>query len=427
MAAPGGSLPAGRAPLAAVVPTRGDIGEDEVKALTSEFRAQLRYFDFSLAQQQPVREAAQRVAPSGLASASQLAEIALSVEADAIFISLVVASPPALHVVGFDLNRGVHRGVAAPLSPRPPGGYTREAVRSALHACLVALSKKTGDPAVGDLPAVRRLDLSGLGPGEEATAAIEPYATPAPAVEPREQDGPAPRDRWKKWEHEGFFMDLGFVLSYAYGDTLCRDAQRGLGGRLRVGYRFFEMLALSITAAGAAHEIPSGSLESLAGTERFFFWSGVFGGLRFHPVRKFVLDPFLGLDLGWTWMMHFSKVPEEDSGFSIPEELQEDYDKWAGTRVTMTLQGFTLVPQAGIRLFLAPSFAIGMTVEWQIPFYKRVCVTMTETTTAGLEGGQKCGDPATADVLIQDIGYDLTKTSQLPKFLTMEFGLAFVF
>ncbi|MCU0661189.1 MAG: hypothetical protein MUC50_02565 [Myxococcota bacterium] len=412
------------------MPSRGDISEEEGKALTSEMRAQLRWFEFALGNQQPVREAAQRIAPSGLPSASQLAEIALSVQADVIFATVVIASEPAVHVVGFDLRRGAHRGVSATLPKAPAGGYTRELLRTPLHACLVALTKKTGNADLGALPSVRRVDLSGIGPGE-ATPAIDPYAspspTPAPVTEPAAPVAPLPDDRWKKWKHEGFFMDLGFVLSYAFGDTLCRDSEKGLGGRLRAGYRFFEMLALSLSASGAAHEIPTGSIEGLAQTERFFFWAGVFGGLRFHPVRKFMLDPFVGLDLGWTWMMHFSKVPEETTDLEIPSEYQDDYDKWAGTRVTMTLQGFTLVPQAGLRLFLAPSFALGLTVEWQIPFYKRACVTLTETSTSGLQGGEKCGDPGTADVLVQDIGYDLTKSSELPKYLTMEFGLAFVF
>lgn len=420
-------------PMAAVVPARGDLNEDESKALTSEVRAQLRGFDFVLGTQQPVREAAERIAPSGLPSASQLAEIALSVQAEVIFAVLVVAAEPSLQVVGFDLRRGAHRGVAASLPQPPAGGYTKEIFRAPLHACFVALTKKPADPAVGLLPEVRRLDLSGLGPGVTQPE-IDPYAAPAATVtaQPELPATPAADDRWKKWNHEGFFMDLGFVLSYAFGDTLCRDAEKGLGGRFRVGYRFFEMFALSLSASGAAHEIPKGSIQDMASVDRFFFWAGVFGGLRFHPVRKFVIDPFIGLDLGWTWMMHFSKVADgelPDISALSPEEQQKLQDLM-GKRITLTMQGFTLVPQAGLRIFLAPGFALGVAVEWQIPFYSRVCASAT-TATVENQGvttlEEKCGDPATAGVLTEDIGYDLTKSSELPKFLTAEFGLSFVF
>lgn len=418
-----------QAPKAAVVPTVGKLDSDSLKSVTIELRYRLRDHGFLVEQQAKVRQVSEQVAPNQAPTAGQLAAIGQLIGADVVVFPSVVEVPGVGHrlqLVGFDGRRGAHRGYAAALPALSGSGYTREQVSQATEAVVVALLDLPPGPA----PAIP-LDLTGLQPKEPDSGDAPGDERPMP--KPLE-DAPEEESGWERWDHEGVFMDLGFVLSRAYGDELTRDAATGFGARLRLGYRIFSMLAVSISPAGAFHEIPrSADLADLADTERTFAWTGIYGGLRFHPVRRFILDPFVGLDVGWTWMFHMTTqelVIEVPGGEDLPDGLYpdevEEFKNLANPRTTITMQGFTLVPQAGLRIFLTPHFALGVVVELNLPMWSKVCVQVTDPT----KGSDKlCGKVDEAKVLVEKdfTEFDLSKKKELPRFLNTELNLTFVF
>jgi len=260
----------------------------------------------------------------------------------------------------------------------------------------------------------------------------DPYAVPPVATEPE----PSPRlitepqedpPFWAEWDHAGIFADLGFILSWCQGETLCIDDALGYGGRLRVGYRISSYFALSVSGAAAAFQPPTSTdAQALAQVDTTAVWFGIFPGLRYHPVNHFLLDPFIGVDLGWVWNYYIESAQLELApGVDIPVDIQAAYGDLLKTRTMVTMNAFAFVPQVGLRLFLSRGAAIGVLVEYMIPLWDEVCSQVyTSVPDQSVDSPEQCRPVEEAGSL-QPEGLD--KASELPRHLNLEIDLAFLF
>ncbi len=401
---------------AAVLPTGGDLSLDERKSVTIEIRARLRESGHRLARQKDVRQAASSVGKEEDYSKGQLTAIARAVQAAIVVAPMIRSSstgPIQLTLRKLDVHTSDLVELTATIPTPGVEGLTRDQARPAVAACVAAAIGASPRPEYGPFPPVRR-------PGDNHP--------PAAAVKKDDKDG------WGRWDHSGIFVDGGFVLAWCYGDSLCKNAELGFGGRLRVGFRMNSILAVSITGAVAAHEVPtSGEIEKLLSIERAFVWTGVYGGFRYHPIKKFPLDPFIGFDMGWTWFIYTESRDIGDLPIDeIPAEyLPSDISTYLRKRTSLVLDGFSVVPQAGLRFFFTPNIALGVSAEWVLTYWRSVCARVSEPTAEGMSNsGKKCAPTGNLEPLERidpELKDSLTKRKGLPKIVTLEFELNCIF
>jgi hypothetical protein len=395
-------------PTAAVLPTQGPLSPESLKTITIEFRSRIRERGYLLARQRDVRRAASQAGVSGPPTVEQMAGVGRAVGASLVFSPLVVGQP----------GKGWRIELLALRSP---------------HTALGPIAERL-TPVAG-----AGLDLDDV---EHAVASLvsrllEPF--PAEPVEQQvdlaadEHDQPQKMKDYRgsvldEYDHEGFFADLAFVLAICRGDTMCQGVNPGLGGRLRVGYRIRAYVALSVTGIGAGHNVPvTTDAEEIARTDRAFAWAGVYGGVRYHPINKHWFDPFIGFDMGWTWLIYTELVKgTSDSGMSyMGVEISEFYSR----RNNLSMNGFTFVPQIGLHFYVMRNVSLGLALNWLIPVWKEACTEFKEWEFGErLDSGDKCIDVDEADSGFLEMEHgELADRDELPWFFNLEIVLAFTF
>ncbi|MCP4675856.1 MAG: porin family protein [Deltaproteobacteria bacterium] len=402
-----------------MLPAKGSVSSAERKSATIEIRTQLRKHGYRLAVQRDVRKVVAR-AETKTQSRDRLETIARGVQAVLVLEPVVETSSSGtvLQIVALDLGDGAQKGVECDL-PRPgPDGLTRDQIRPATAACVAALLGAEPISKYDPLPPVTALELNESDSSRPA----------------EDLDLPEDESKWGRWDHTGFFIDGGFALAWCLGDGLCSGANPGYGGRLKAGYRFSSIMAVYLSGVVAAHEVPrSDRIEKVVLTESAFVWSGVYVGFRYHPAKRFFVDPFVGFDMGWTWMVYKESRPMgEQFEDGIPAELlPSDLASYLNKQTTLVADGFSVVPQIGLRFFFSPNIAIGTSVEWFLVYWRDVCATVQEPGARGIAySGKEC----TSITEIQktehvdvEIKEKLTERSDWPKFFSLQFELVGVF
>ncbi|MDD5307534.1 MAG: hypothetical protein PHU25_09475 [Deltaproteobacteria bacterium] len=402
---------------AAVLPARGIGDAADLHKITSGVRAALRERGIALTLQAETRNAAVALGVSGRPTAEQFRLIAARLGVDMVVdpqLTRGMEGGTHLELIGYRTARGNTRGCSAPVAAAPPGSPAD--LGPPVRACLSAIFE---EPPAPGLPPVRMLALWTQPAQEEKdTGQRRP-------VKMKDDGEGAPF--WAEFDHTGVFADLGFIMSFCQGNTLCKNIDMGYGGRLRVGYRISSYVAVSISAAGGAFEVPkSTDMQTLATVDRTFAFWGVYPGLRYHPVNRFFLDPFIGVDLGWSWLAFAQKEQDPNQGApSGTSNLPVDVSSYTGKRYVGSMNGFTVAPQAGLRIFPIRNFAVGIVGEWMIPIWNTVCSrTYALVGAQSTNSGEKCMDVDKAGDLKPD---GLGNLKELPEFINIEVNVVFVF
>jgi len=395
-------------PTAAVLPAQGPLSPESLKAITIEFRARVREHGYRLVRQQEVRDAALRAGVDGPPTVTQLAAIGREVGASVVFSPLVAGRA----------GEGLRIELLALRAPDTALGPLSEALESSDG---VAIDIDAVEHAVASL--VERL--------------LEPYPAEPLAREvdlaDDQHDQPKKMKDYRgnlldEYDHEGFFADLGFMLTFCQGDTMCRDVNPGYGGRLRLGYRIRAHFALSLSGIIAGHNVPF-TAEELIRTDRAFIWTGVYGGMRYHFVNKHWFDPFIGLDLGWTWILYTELVSGASKDGDDYTYMGLPIDEYTEQRNNLSLNGFTLNPQIGMRFFVTRNVALGVVLNFVAPVWREACNKFTKWELGEeIDSGDTCKpiDEADTEFLQMEHG-ELKDRSELPWFLDLEIDLAFTF
>jgi hypothetical protein len=404
---------------AAVLPARGAGGAADLRRITSEVRSALRERGVALKLQAETKDAAIALGVSGRPTADQFRLMAERLGVDLVVDPQLTRSAEdgtRLELIGYSAVRGSTRGCGAPFAAATPGAPEDPA--PPVRACLSAIFE---EPPAPGLPPVQMLPLW--------TQKVQPAAPAAHPKKPAKmKDEGEGQPFWAEFDHTGVFADLGFLMSFCRGDTLCRNIDMGYGGRLRLGYRIYSYVAISLSAAGGAFQVPgSTDVQTLAKVDRTFAFWGVYPGLRYHPVNRFFLDPFIGVDLGWSWLA-FAQKEEHGLKQGIPigaQNLPADASSYLSKRYVGSMNGFTVAPQAGLRIFPIRNFAIGVVGEWMIPIWQTVC-SRTYQAVGGhsTHSAEVCRDVDKAGDLKPE---GLGSSKQLPSFINVEVNVVFVF
>lgn len=406
---------------AAVVPSEGALAEPALRAVTSELRLRLRDYRYRLVMQRRVRAGVGRVG-SADTRREKLSDLAEELDAELVVLARVGVAPSGERVLRL-FSAGADAPRPGPFDARietsRPGRLRRGDLRRAVRA---ALREALGEP-----------------PPTVETRQGPPADRPGPEVE-EEVVGPQPRqmdqhdeDEWHDADHEGFFGDLSFLLSWCYGDTLCHGTGTGYGGRLRLGYRILSHLALSVSGAVSGHNLPSSTdVQSIAHTDRALLWLGVFGGARGHFLNRSWFDPYLGLDLGWMRLFFTEQVEPKTAGEDCTTYMGIDLcGESTQMHNTLSLDGFALAPHAGINFFITRNVALGIQLELLVPFWSKAC---RELEISGLSAGgeadegKRCRDVEGADEEFLDLEHGrISDEGELPIHLDLDLHLAFVF
>ncbi|HUT79244.1 MAG TPA: hypothetical protein VM285_16210 [Polyangia bacterium] len=399
---------------AAVLPATGELPPGVRRALTIELRRGLAARGYSLVIQERVREVAAKMAGERLPGALDLSRAGEILGADLVIAPRVEREPGpgvnhALTGIGVRSGGGFLGPSRVPL-PTAGGPLSREDLaRSAEQLLLALLSVQNGTAA----PA-----------GATGPALPEGEAAKQPAdIERHDQE------EWYDADHDGFFGDLSFLLSWCTGDLLCATTGTGYGGRLRLGWRIASYVAVSATAVFAGHSLPTTTdLEELARTERMLLWYGFHGGVRLHPVNRSWFDPFAGFDLGWTRLYYTEKV-EADAADCSMSYMGVDLCEYTSVRNSLRMDGFTVTPQLGVNFFVTRNVALGIVAEFLVPFWSEACNEVTRSSFG--ESAQKdssCVDveDADGDFLTLENG-TLDDEDELPWHFDLELHLSFSF
>ncbi len=459
-------------PKAAVIPVRGTVSGNELKAVAKEVREQLRYHGYRLSTQKEVRQAIQTTAGKTDATLSHLGAVAKSLDTELVLVPVVIGSDTAGFVLGlisFNPESGSLWAVQARLPRRGAGSFTQRQVSPAAAACVASLLFEEPSPVLAPFPQVVQIDpyaalnIYGLRSAQKRSSTetpppdmrlerrelekgttLPPVETPPEKTAMSEGEGPRsellqepeeePKYDWTRWDHKGFFLELGFLFSWCRGEVLCDGATSGYGGRLRIGYRIFSYVAISVSGVAVDHKMPlTTDMDVFLDVNSAFVRAGVFGGIRFHPVRYFVVDPFVGLDLGTLWYLHASNKSVAMDPSEIPAGVpQEVVDKYLSARRSTTyLRGFTVAPELGVNFFVAPSTSLGIHAQWTFPFWGKACVRVSDPANPVLmENPQVCSrvkNIATNNAMDPISIQTLSNKENLPRFIQLELNLSFVF
>jgi hypothetical protein len=433
-------------PVAAVVPPRGAVSDAELKTVAIEVRAQLRHHGYRLAIQKYVRDAVDSTSEKAATPRSHLEAVAAVLGVDFVAVPVVSGSDGEgyfLEIAGFTAKFGVLRALKAKLPARGAGIYSRKQVGPAVTTCVAELLNREPPPIFGPPPAASPIDpmaflnrfgLSKPKPDEAVVSEEAPLEGP---VAPEDESAKAPEEKsrydWNKWDHKGIFTDFGFIFSWCRGEELCEHAVKGFGARFRIGYRIESYVALSVAGVARDHQMPiTTDAEVFLNVQNAFVFAGVFGGIRYHPVRRFVVDPFVGIDFGYLWLLHASNKLITESvapaGVDIPDAVERYTNK---KRTTLYLRGFTVAPEFGFNVFMTPAIALGVHAQWAFPFWKKACARVTDPTNLeGTNNKRICVDVDKAvshDELDEDVQEVLSDEDTLPRFIGLEVDLIFVF
>jgi hypothetical protein len=439
---------------AAVAPPVGAVTAPELKTCAVEIREQLRTHGYRLAVQGDVRAAMAAAGVQGKPTTVQLKQTAESVGAELVFVSVISENEIGqmyFETAAFNLKTGGSRAVRAKLPSRGAAPYRSEHFVPAVTACVARLLDQNPDPIHGPFPQTIEIDSKRLirigkpttaaSPASAVTSAKAPQPVakidqgkPQPKVAEGEEEGEKkkkPYD-WKKWDHAGLFGELGFVFSWCTQEGMCAGTTRGYAGRIRFGVRIASYVALSFSAVGADHQMPiTTDANVFLNVEKAFVFGAIFGGLRVHPIRRFPVDPYVGVDFGYSWLLYASNtVVAADP--NIPSSIAGQLGSlMTMRRETIYLKGFTAAPEFGVNFFVAPPLAFGIHVQWLLPHWKDVCSRVYNPTIQGLRSAaqvcttlDKVPSSQTMDERAAEV---LSKKDNLPRFVTLELDLVFVF
>lgn len=209
---------------------------------------------------------------------------------------------------------------------------------------------------------------------------------------------------------------------------MCRDVNPGYGGRLRLGYRIMAHFGVSVSGIIVGHNVPmTTDAATIARTDRAFIWTGVYGGARYYPLNKHWFDPFVGIDLGWSWILYTELVTGTGEGEMTYMGLE--IDQFYERRNNLSLNGFTLTPQIGVRFFVTRNVSLGLVLNWLIPVWREACTEFTEWELGEkISSGDRCVDIEDADSSFLEMEHgELSDRRELPWFLDLEIDLAFTF
>jgi hypothetical protein len=440
--------------LAAVLPAKGPITTPELKTVVKMIRAQLRYQGDRLVLQKHVRTALQKVGAKGPPTRIQVETITTSLGASRLLIPVVAGDGD----VGFELVLLLYdkkkkdtriRAAKAKLPPRGGGIYTKKEVGPAAAATVAFLLGRHPNPVEGPFPTIQKVAPDRiLGKTEPAAEKSAEPAAPADSeeasskkvendkyrkpqlAEPEEEKGE--KRNWERWDHTGLFAEIGFMFSWCRQDGLCASPSNGYGARIRFGIRIMSYVALSITGIGVDHKMPiTTNSEVFLNVESAFVYAGFFGGIRFHPVRRFIVDPFVGIDFGSLWLL-YAQNEEVPIDSSIPEAYISTAESFGNKRrETIYLKGFTITPEFGFNVFITPAFAFGFHVQWLIPFWKKSCVRAYNPTVEGLKStDQVCAEVKSiknSETMDEEVAEKLSNKDNLPRFVSIELDLTVLF
>jgi hypothetical protein len=426
---------------AAVIPATGSLSVNELKSVVIEIRAEMRAHGYLLATQRAVRQAAAPL--SSPPAEEELRTVARQLGADILLwprLRRLDTGAYYLVIAGISSAADSPVAVRARLPSRGAGVYTRRQIKPAIAACIAEIVHASPNPIYGPFPKVETVDPASLlskegrddSESSKASRREDENAPARPAGRTDTPDDDSEKKDWSRWDHAGIFGELGFVFSWCRGDALCSGASQGYGGRIRAGVRIISIISISVTGVGVDHHMPiTTDTEVFLNVKNAFVAAGILGGLRIHPVRRFFVDPFVGIDLGWLWLLHASNETIEVP-VGLPDGLSEEVAELASTRRTaLSLQGFTVAPEIGLNFFVAPVLAFGVHVQWTIPFWRDACARVYDPTTGGMSSASKvCVDPdkvKTSTTMPSSVADLLSKEDNLPKFIALELSLTFVF
>jgi hypothetical protein len=168
--------------------------------------------------------------------------------------------------------------------------------------------------------------------------------------------------------------------------------------------------------------------------DRALIWTGAGLGLRIHPVNKFFIDPFVGIDFGWIWMFYTrtDEIKAEDIGNIDPDLIPDEFKDYAKKRTVLSLNGFDIAPQIGVNVFLTRNVALGILFEWSLPFWNQVCLEYELTPLSIANGtsqsvkGDKCAPLNDAAKLQEDADYLKRLPDKPPWLISVQANLAFL-
>jgi hypothetical protein len=393
-------------PTAAILPTQGPLSRESLKAVTIEFRARVREQGYRLARQQDVREAAARAGVDGPPTVSQLAQIGQEVGAAIVFSPLVAGRPGEQLRIELLALRAPDTALG-PLSEELDSIDGRAIDIDAVETAVASLVEQLLEPFPAQ-PVSREVDLEG-----------DAHDQPQQMKDYRGK-------LTDEYDHEGFFIDLGFMLAFCQGKTMCHDVNPGYGGRLRLGYRIKAHFGVSLTGIVAGHNVPF-TYEEVVRTDRAFVWTGVYGGMRYYPLNRHWFDPFIGLDMGWTWILYTELVTGTGEGEMTYMGLE--LDELTEQRNNLSLNGFTFNPQIGVRFFVTRNVSLGVVLNFVLPIWREACNKFTAWELGEkISSGDKCVDIENADSEFLQTEYgELKDRGELPWFLDLDIDLAFTF
>ncbi len=448
-------------PIAGAASTFGTLTLSELKLCFEEIKEQLKLQGYDVKKEQEVDKALNKKGVEGKPTRFQLKEAGVSIGADLIIISNIhetVSKEHFLDMAAMNVKTGSIRLLTVKLPFRGEIPYRSEAFIPATAVVVANLLGKSPDPMHAPFPEIYMANPERLIKSE----AFEPLPViqklPEVHEEPEEieiedeftvsdlDDAPKKKKDWKKWDHSGMFGELGFMFSWCMREGICESAKKGYGGRIRLGVRIASYVSLSFTAVAFDHQMPiSTDVEVFLNADKAFVYAGVFGGLRIHPVRRFPVDPYIGIDFGHSWLLFAQNTEGLDgSMFDIPEEYQETISTLSKRREIVSLKGFTVTPEIGVNFFAAPSVAFGVHVQWLLPFWKYACSRVYDPIRQSLKSTSKvCSELGQINALpAADENADassaaktmdektrtlLSDKNNLPRFISLELDITFVF
>ena len=432
--------------LTAVAPARGRLTKPELKAVVIEIRNHLRYHGAVLAIQKDVRGALTEAAVTGAPTTDQLTRVSDTLGAGRIIVPVVSENRDGsydLLVLLFDsADANKTKAVKSKLPSRGAAPYGRKEVAPATAAIVAFLLGKHPDPAGAPFPSIRKVDpyrlIKVLPPTRDSKKKVRSVDSKSKTKEQREPQKPqdvqttkdkGKKHKWDDWQFRGLFGEVGFMFSWCRQDGLCATTTKGYGARFRMGVRIMSFVALSISGIAVDHQMPiTTNTEVFLNVESAFVFAGFFGGLRVHPVRRFLIDPFVGLDFGNIWLLYSENTTVEPDA-SLPAAVAANIG--SARREVIYLRGFTLTPEMGFNIFLSKNFAFGFHVQWLIPFWKNTCVQVYNPTLEGLKNtAQVCTAMKSlkSNEKMDDlVAEKLSNKDNLPRFVSIELDLMILF
>ena len=438
-------------PVVAVVPARGELTGAELRSIVKEIRIQLRIQGYALAIQKTVRDAMVRQGITGMPSQTQLDGLAKMLGADSVLVPVVTGKGTEGYELIVLRQRGDNgdaavRGVRASFPSRGAAVYTQKQIKPAAAATVAFLFDSHPNPVDGPFPSLRKVDAGRIlsndedikpSSGETASkeSAVEDEApeedSKSSEVSDKGTDKKEKRD-WERWDHKGLFGEIGFMFSWCRQEGLCATTSKGYGARFRAGIRIMSYVALSVSGIAVDHQMPiTTNTEVFLNVDSAFVFAGFFGGLRVHPVRRFIVDPFVGIDFGNMWLLYSENTTVEPDT-NIPASIAVQLEGLNDTRrEVIYLRGFTVTPEIGFNVFIAPSFAFGFHVQWLIPFWKKACVQVYNPTLEGLKNTKETCDTLknikSNETMDEQVVEKLSKKDNLPRFVSIELDLTLLF